>query len=175
MKTLSRMITFAAIWLCFTANVAAIDLPEACRVRNIGPMCAWASLDTLARANEVQDLVGVLEYRRANWPEELAYDGVIKAELDRRGVHYDFRNQYSYDRSLLYQYSVPFGVAVALKAGNPHSIGCHMIVVTHYDSKRVEFYDSSKPVRDGQPKTWRCGRPWFDQWWLGCSIVVFPN
>jgi hypothetical protein len=48
--------------------------------------------------------------------------------------------------------------------------------VTRFDEEVVEFYDSSKPVGpDKRPKIWRCGRAWFDRWWIGSSVVVFPG
>jgi hypothetical protein len=65
---------------------------------------------------------------------------------------------------------------VSLKSGNPWSIGCHTIVITSYGETTVEFYDSSKPVDAAQqPKIWSCGRDWFDAWWLGSSVVIFPD
>ena len=104
------------------------------------------------------------------------YDHVIEAELKARGVRYELRRQFSYDRDLLEQYADSHGVAVSLKSGNPWSIGCHTIVVTRYSDTEVEFYDSSKPVDDSQqPKVWRCGRTWFDTWWLGSSVVILPE
>jgi hypothetical protein len=172
MKTLSRMISF---WLLGLLPLGAVELPVECRVHNIGPMCAWASLDTLARCHGVAKLVGVMEDRRRNKPDEKAFDDVIRAELDRRGVDYRFTPQSSFDRQYLEHYTEHYGVAVALKEGNPHSIGCHMIVVTQYGPEWVIFYDSTKHSLNDRPKLWRCGRPWFDAWWLGNSVVVLPD
>jgi hypothetical protein len=177
----------AACWTCLAALVAASgwaapaaakDLPVAARVNNVGSYCTWASLDTLARANGIPQLCGVMEERRKqneSQPDP-GYDEKIEEELKSRGVRYELRAQWSFDRELLEKYAERYGVAVSLMSGNPWSIGCHTIVVTHYDEVWVEFYDSSKPVdAQKQPKIWRCGRAWFDQWWLGSSVVVFPG
>jgi hypothetical protein len=164
--------------LLSAAPASAIDLPVAARVRNIGGYCTWACLDTLARANGIEKLQGVMEARRASQgtADDPGYDDVIEAELQARGVHYELRRQLSFERDLLEQYANSHGVAVSLKAGNPYSIGCHTIVVTRYDDTTVEFYDSSKPVDAAKkPKVWTCGRGWFDAWWLGSSVVILPD
>jgi hypothetical protein len=160
------------------APVSAIDIPIAARVRNIGGYCTWASLDTLARANGIGPLRGIMEARRARQRTvaDPGYDHVIEAELKARGVRYQLRKQFSFNRDLLEQYANSHGVAVSLKSGNPWSIGCHTIVVTRYDDTLVQFYDSSKPLDTSQqPKVWCCGRGWFDTWWLGSSVVIFPD
>lgn len=164
--------------LVCSAPVRAIDLPLAARIRNIGGYCTWASLDTLAHANGISRLRGILQARRASrrTVSDPGYDYAIEAELKARGVRYEIRPQFSYNRELLEQYADTHGVAVSLKSGNPWSIGCHTIVVTRYDETTVEFYDSSKPVDAAQqPKIWSCGRTWFDSWWLGSSVVILPD
>jgi hypothetical protein len=178
----ARRFAFVALSLSlglgWTTHAAAFDLPIEARVQNVGSYCTWASLDTLARANGIPKLCGVMEERRQqneSQPDP-GYDEKIEEELKSRGVRYALRGQWSFERDLLEQYAATYGVAVSLMAGNPWSIGCHTIVITHYDEQTVEFYDSSKPVdSDQRPKIWRCGRGWFDQWWLGSSVVVFPN
>src|SRR5262245_55906927 len=106
-----------------SATTWAIDIPIAARVRNIGGYCTWASLDTLARANGVGRLRGILQARRATRRTAVdpGYDDVIEAELKARGVRYELRRQFSYDRDLLEQYANSHGVAVSLKSGNPWS------------------------------------------------------
>jgi len=171
-------VLFLLVLFAGLSPVRAIELPIAARVRNIGGYCTWASLDTLARTNGCGRLRGIFNARRARQQTvaDPGYDHVIEAELKARGVRYELRPQFSYDRELLEQYADPHGVAVSLKSGNPWSIGCHTIVVTRYDETTVEFYDSSKPVdASQQPKVWTCGRAWFDTWWLGSSVVVFPD
>jgi hypothetical protein len=158
--------------------VNGLELPVAARVRNIGGYCTWASLDTLARANGIEQLRGVMEQRREqnSYQPDPGYDETIEAELQARGVRYEMRRQWSFETDLLSQYAEKHGVAVSLIHGNPWSIGCHTIVVTKFTEEVVEFYDSSRPVdTDQQPKIWRCGREWFNTWWLGCSVVVLPE
>jgi hypothetical protein len=156
----------------------AIDLPVEARVANVGSYCTWASLDTVARANGVQQLSGILEERRRRnmARPDPGYDRTIAAELEARRVHYAICPQGSYDRNLLKRFANTYGVVVSLAAGNPWSIGCHTIVVTQYNDERVEFYDSSRPVDQyRRPRVWYCSRGWFDQWWIGSSVVVFPD
>ena len=141
-------VLFLLVWFAGWSPVRAIELPIAARVRNIGGYCTWASLDTLARANGCGRLRGIFNARRARQQTvaDPGYDHVIEAELKARGVRYELRPQFSYDRKLLEQYADAHGVAVSLKSGNPSSIGCHTIVVARYDETTVEFYDSRKPV-----------------------------
>lgn len=166
----------AGIALAWVAAAAqAVEIPEEARVRNKGGYCAWASLDTMARVNRIPRLVGILEQRRAKLRTAMdaGYDWLIEAELKDRGVRYELRKFGSRDTSLLEQHAESHGVMVSLLAGNSYSRMCHAIVVTKYDAEHVEFYDSDNPVRDGKPKTWKCGRSWFDRWWTGASVVVF--
>jgi hypothetical protein len=154
-------------------SLAQAEIPPQARVLNKGGYCAWASLDTMARANGIRSLVGIFEDRRkSGHVNDPGYDSLIIAELKARGVRYELRPFASYDRKLLENYADQ-GVMVSLLRGNPWSIGCHAIVVTRYDGQLVEFYDSSKPTQGGQPKTWTCGRDWFDRWWTGASVAVF--
>jgi hypothetical protein len=71
---------------------------------------------------------------------------------------------------VLEKYADSHGVVVSLKHGNPHSLGCHAIVLTSYNKSTVCFYDSNKPNH-----TYQCGRTWFDQWWLGDSLVLLND
>jgi hypothetical protein len=168
----------SVVWLLTVSQLGAIELPVSVRVHNIGGYCTWASLDTLARANGIEQLKGVMERRRqqkASEPDP-GYDEVIEAELQSCGVRYELRQQWSYETDLLEQYAETYGVAVSLMNGNPWSIGCHTIVVTKFTDEIVEFYDSSRPMDEKkQPKIWRCGREWFNQWWIGSSVVVLPG
>jgi hypothetical protein len=155
-----------------------LDLPVSARVENVGGYCTWASLDTLARANGVEQLRGVMEHRRQqnSCQPDPGYDDTIEAELQSRGVRYEMRKQWSFETDLLEQFAGKHGVAVSLVDGNPWSIGCHTIVVTKFTEEIVEFYDSSRPVdTNKKPKIWRCAREWFNTWWLGSSLVVLPD
>jgi hypothetical protein len=174
-----RRSVFVFVLICVPMlSIAAVELPVEKRVRNIGGYCTWASLDTLARVNDIEELAGVMEYRRqqkACQPDP-GYDDEIEAELQSRGVRYELRRQWSYETDLLERYAEAYGVAVSLVRGNPWSLGAHTIVVTRFTDEIVEFYDSSRPVDQNQrPKIWQCGRQWFDQWWLGSSVVVLPE
>jgi hypothetical protein len=111
--------TRSLLILALLATPALAELPEAARVPNIGGYCSWASLDSLARANDVQPLVGILGDRRASGkPVDPGYDSEIIAELKARGVRYEFRPHGSYDREVLYRHAETSGVMVAIMAGN---------------------------------------------------------
>lgn len=150
----------------------AIELPDDVRVANRGPMCVWASLETLGKLHGVEELNGLRDYRYTKRGSEPAYDHVIKAELDRRGVEYKLTKQYSYDRKLLEQYANSHGVMVAFKAGSGWSVFCHAVTVISYDAERVEFYCSDKRLKNGVPGMWKASRRWFDQAWLGGAVVI---
>jgi hypothetical protein len=175
---LARYLLISLTVMATALPARGLELPVSARVQNIGGYCTWASLDTLARANGIEQLRGVMEQRREqnSCQPDPGYDETIEAELQARGVRYEMRKQWSFETDLLEQYAEKHGVAVSLIHGNPWSIGCHTIVVTKFTDESVEFYDSSRPVdTDQKPKIWRCGREWFNQWWLGCSVVVFPD
>jgi len=169
MKRLIALVVLAA------GEAQAADIPEDARVRNIGGYCAWASLDTMARVNNVPSLIGILQERRRKIGTAMdgGYDWKIEQELKARGVRYELRPFGSYKRDLLERHADAEGVMVSLLAGNPYSRMCHAVVVTEYGDETVGFFDSDNPMRDGKPKTWRCGRPWFDRWWTGASVTVF--
>jgi hypothetical protein len=173
------------IFLLLTASAGAIDLLPEHRVHNIGNYCGWSSLESLANYHDIEGLKGLLK-RVRQWDIDekhqyvsVCYDHVMEEYLTRYKVPHKITKQWSMDRTLLEEYANTHGVAVALQAGNPHSIGCHMIVLTHYDSEpdgKVKFYDSSKPLdKSGKPKTWECGRGWFDRYWLGNACVIFRD
>src|SRR5688572_22592041 len=104
-----------AVLLVFSVaalQVQAVELPVAVRVLNIGGYCTWASLDTLARANGIDQLKGVMEHRRQQKSclPDPGYDEEIEAELQSRGVRYEMRQQWSYETDLLERYAESYGV-----------------------------------------------------------------
>jgi hypothetical protein len=153
--------------------VCQLEIPQEARIKNPGAYCSWACLEVLARTHDIDKLQGILADRmkRKGGHPDPGYDEVMKDELDRRGVEYEIRNQWSFDTYLLDNYASTLGVAVSLKQGNPYCVGCHHIVVIHCDKMTVQFYDSNTPEK----KFWTCSREWFNVWWLGNSLVVFPK
>jgi hypothetical protein len=106
----------------------------------------------------------------------LTYHPDIEIELKKRKVNYLMHQEFSRKLDLLEKYADTNGVAVTFGRGNPHSVGCHMVVVTLFDDNQVEFYDNSKPLdKEGKPKIWKCNRSWFNQSWLGDSIVILGD
>ncbi len=184
MANVQKKILGISLFLLILCNISfGIEIDSKDRVYNSGGYCTWASLETLANANNINNLKGILVERKKDTNNAVldgGHDWLIKKELDEHKVKYEMRNQWSFDRTLLEKYVDSHGVAVALKQGNPHSIGCHMIVITKYDANanggKVEFYDSSKPINSKrEPKIWVCGRDFFDYWWLGSSVVILED
>lgn len=145
--------------------ILTVDLPPETRIKNNGPNCVWACLDTLAHRHDILPLKGILKERLKK--NTLALDSEVEKELREHGTNYIIRKQFSFDRTLLETYTDQYGVSVSLKAGNSFSRNCHQIIVTECGSERVRFY-----CPDNTHKIWTCGRSWFDTWWLGNSVVV---
>jgi hypothetical protein len=128
------------IIIFLTPSLMAIDLPVECRVHNKGSYCVWASLDTLARFNRVDNLIGCHQ-DRINEDNKLGmyrytYHTNIEIELKKRNVKYLIEQQQSRKTHLLEKYAATHGVAACLSQGNPHSEGgCHMIVITEFGNK----------------------------------------
>jgi hypothetical protein len=160
------MLLISIILLC-------IEIPVEARVKNPGSYCAWSSLDTLARVHGIERLKHVSRDRlikNQGYPDA-GYDHVMVKELESRKVKHEIRKQWSYDRTLLNSYAATLGVSVSLMQGNPYCGGCHQIIVTHYDQWTVQFFDTNTPKKD----RYTCSREWFDTWWLGNSLVIFPD
>lgn len=188
----------AILALTLACPAFAFDIPVEKRVHNQGNYCTWASIETLGRTHGVEELTGLMQSRRAQktrrvwapmqgqWTTVAAsdpgYNFAVRRQLDELGVRYLLDDDYAFNRDTLWCYANTHGCVVTLKAGNPHSLGCHSIVVVHYDADIVRFYDSSKPFDDasqrfksGKPKIWQCNRAWFDQWWAGNAIVILGD
>ncbi len=146
-----------------------VEVPDHMRVKNSSGYCMWACLDTAARVNESQGLVGVLTRRKLWIGYKHAFDDEIEKELIKCNASYLITYQLSNDRSLLEQYTSTHGVIVSFKIGTP-VLGCHAVLVTEYNDKVVRFYDPNKIE-----KIWTCSRLWFDAYWLGGSIVILPD
>jgi len=161
-----------AINAMIAASLLSLDIPEEAKVnRNPGVYCTWTCIDVVQRVHNIKPLKGLLRERwlARNGAPDPGYPTVVEAALKQRHVNYHFCDQFSYNRRLLNDYADKYGVIVALKTGNPFSKFCHSILVTSYDQWTVQFY-----CPDAQ-KRFTCSREWFDIWWLGDSLVIFPE
>lgn len=179
-----------ALFLALAVHVTAlgVDLPERCRVRNPANYCTWASLESLGRLHGVSPLRGLIALRQQRNGGAFSDGGdmpKVIQQLNELGVRHIAEADGTYNRRLLAERAEKYGVVVTIIAGNGHAnyvatdgrtySGCHSIVLTHFDDSIVEFYDTSKPLDpQGQPKTWRAGRDWFDRYWSGNAIVILP-
>lgn len=169
-----------------TPQARAVDLPISARHHNTSNYCTWSALDTLARTHNISALIGITRQRydrNGGAFSDPGFDAAVRQELTSRGVKFEMREHGSFDRSLLEQFTASHGVVIGWKVGTP-TMGCHSVVVTQYDDDAgtadspgwVHYYDPSKPLdKDKQPKIWRVQRSFFDQYWMGGSIVVFGD
>lgn len=170
---------FAAV-LLLAAPAFAINIPQKCRVSNRKPgYCAWASLETLGWTHRIKPLYNLVEVRTKDSdslipigdgvyqvrPRNLGYDDTLRAKLDALGVRYWMQDTGGTDRTLL-KYAKSHGCVVGMRAGACGNFA-HAIVITHYDDKKVQYYDSNYPA-----DMWEGSREWFDYYWNGMVIVV---
>jgi hypothetical protein len=157
--------------LLLASSAAALELPEACRVRNrVGGFCTFACLDALARCHNVKPLQGILEAEVARSPNgSRGYDDKVNDRLQALGVPFLLQRHGDYRRDLLERYAETRGCVVTLRHGNPWSIGSHSVTVLRY-ADEVKFYDPNRTQ-----KIWTCGRGWFDYWWGGNAIVILEG
>jgi hypothetical protein len=159
-------LVWALVMLC--AGLArAVEIPEQCRVRNIGPQCVYANLATLGRLHDIRSLASLSPRREARLE---ASDRNIREQLLDLNLVWRGRDHYDFDRSLL-PLANSRGCIVSMKAGTPwmhgKSLGCHhSIILTRYDAEGVSFYCPDNPER-----IWNASRAWFDAGWRGSSLV----
>jgi hypothetical protein len=179
MRKSIALLLLAALVL-IAARARAVEIPIEARHHNVANYCTWSALDTLARTHGIASLVGITRQRWDSFKGRFSDPGLdaeVRKELTARGVEFQMRDHGSYDRALLENFTASHGVVIGWKTGTP-TMGCHSVVVTEYDQQpdgSVRYYDPSKPLQNGQPKIWTVPRSFFDQWWMGGSIVVFSN
>lgn len=152
----------------------AVDIPEYARVnKNPGSYCTWTCIDVLSRRHNITPLRGLLRERwlKRNRVPDPGYPTTVLTVLKERDARYDYIPQWSYNRKLLNDHADTLGVIVSLKDGNPYSNGCHSVIVTFYDQHLAQFYDPNRPDKIRLT----CSREWFDTWWLGDSLVLYPS
>jgi hypothetical protein len=168
-----RNANIIAALLLLTGSVQAIELPEACRVKNRGGRCVLSNLATLGRVHQIAALESLAPNDIIQGPEG-PFDDEVREMLNARGVHWRGRDHGSFDRTLL-RLADTHGVVVSMKRGAPwlwgKSLGCnHSIILTRYQPDGVSFYCPDNPQR-----IWRASREWFTFWWLGNSMVFSPS
>jgi hypothetical protein len=175
---------FAVFAILFLTGAAfAIEIPTNCRVANQDPgYCCWASLETLGRTHDITSLYDLVENRKKDpdnliaygsgptksyvvHPKNYGYDYALRAKLTSLKVNFWMEDTGNTDRTLL-KYANSHGCLVGVKPG-ARSEGGHGIILTHYDDKIVRFYDCNNPN-----DMWEGSRQWFDFWWSGMVIVV---
>lgn len=147
------------------------DIPPDAREKNPGSYCTWASIQAVGRTHDIWQLEHILREQVREYPNGFpGYEELVTGRMTSLGVNFSYSPQGKHDHTILEKYADSDGVVVSLKRGNPHSKGCHSIVLTSYNDSTVCFYDSNKPDRN-----YKCGRAWFDQWWLGDSLVILTD
>lgn len=167
----------------FVASIAsALDLPEACRVKNKEPgYCAWACIESAGRRHGIAALENLVENR------EKDHDIVIEAATEDIVIakHLGYlveieRKMKELNVGCLVQPSDANKDTKILKYVNTH--GCtisvwdgkarysHAILLLELTDKGVKYYDSNYP-----DKITVQTRKWFDEHWTGYAIVVWDK
>jgi hypothetical protein len=148
----------------------SFEIPAHARVRNIGPRCAWASMEAVGRAHGIRPLRGLLAWRCR--VAGSATDQAVNAQLAALGVRFRNEQHGTYNRMTL-QEANGRGCIVSMKRGTQWFPGrplwaMHSIVLTSYDDKQVTFYCSDNPNL-----IFTRSRAWFDAGWAGNALVIY--
>jgi hypothetical protein len=148
-----------------------LEIPPHARVRNIGPRCAWASIEALGRTRGIRPLQGLLA-RRCRVPGG-ATDDAVNAQLNVLGVRFRNERHGTFNRRTLQDEAECHGCVVSMRAGTQWFPGrplwtMHSIVLTSYDDTRVTFYCSDNPHL-----IFTRSRAWFDAGWAGNALVIY--
>ena len=155
-----------------------VEVPDACRVDNIGGRCTWASIETAGNVNGCQGTRGIVKLRlkKHRVTNDPGYMPTVRKQLDELGVRYVAHDDYKYDREALAKYANEHGAVVTIMPGNTHCGGPHSIYVTEYTDKIVRFYDPNRPLRGSKaPHLWTAQRKFFDKFWAGNFVVILPD
>lgn len=170
-----------ATLLCLPAW--AVEIPENCRVPNEDPgYCSWCSIETIARCNGINELYDLIQERKdlkvdiyvdkdgkqKEFDAHSGYHFSIRRRLDKSGLSYYYQYPGDYRTDLLKRYANKYGVVWNRKPLRRGWAG-HAMVLTHFDDKKVKFWDPNHPEF-----IYTASREWFDYWWDGCMIAIMP-
>lgn len=159
------------ILLLLGSPCLGVEIPDGARVKNPGSYCMWACLDCLGKTHEIWGLDGVLAEQVREYPDGFpGYSELVCGKLKSLGVSYAYQKRGSKQTDLLDAHAAQWGVVVAIGQGNPHSIGCHAIVITSWGKDKATFWDPNKPNH-----IYVCGRPWLEHWMTGEQVVVMKE
>lgn len=149
-----------------------LEIPPHARVRNVGPRCAWASIEAVGRARGIRPLQGLLAWRCR--VAGAATDQAVDSQLAALGVRFRNERHGTYNRATL-QEANRRGCVVSMKRGTQWFPGrplwtLHSIVLTSYDDKQVTFYCSDNPQL-----LFTRSRAWFDSGWAGNALVILDD
>jgi hypothetical protein len=158
-----------ALLLCLLCSPCfALDIPQEKRARNPGSFCTWTCLSVLGKVHGIKALDGIEERQKRDYPEGFpGWDMLVRGRLKSLKVKHLYQDHGETSQELLEKYADSQGVVVSLKEGNPHSKGCHSVLVTQWGDT-VWFFDPNHPER-----LWHCERRWMNLWWTGQACVVF--
>jgi hypothetical protein len=150
-----------------------LEIPPQAQVRNVGPRCVWASIETLGRTRHVRPLYGLLS-RRCRIAGS-GTDDAVNAQLKVLGVRYRNERHHTYNARTLRENANARGCIVSIKAGTTWFPGrrlwaLHSIVLTSYGDKEVTFYCSDNPNL-----RFTRSRAWFDAGWAGNALVLLDE
>lgn len=153
----------SAIFVALLASYSfSVEIPKDVRIKNRPPgICTWASLETIGRLHGIKSLYNLAEaqYKAGVYPGD---EDSIARQLNALGVKFKMQSRGNDDREILKKYATKQGCMIGM-----HKM--HVLVLSHYDDKKVEFYDTNyKDV------VWEATRAWFDQNFDGFVVVIEP-
>lgn len=160
--------------LCF----AEIHIKQKDRILNDrNGVCAWASLEMLARYHGIEKIYGITEWYKDNGDGNGANIKMIEDYLNSINVKYKTYVGYSSgdakwkDWSALDHAKIDRGLVIGVR-DYPVPGAYHAILVTHWDGIHLKFVDSNDSYGVWEVRT---GRDWLDEHWSGYAIALIPD
>lgn len=175
-----RLVAYAAVML-FAVPAFALDIPEVCRVRNIGGRCAWSCLQTAANVLGERRLFGLVNRRGglrkdAYQTNDLGSVDKVGEQLASLKVSHLIEPDGTYNYDTLRKYAKSRGVMVTLFKDSAWLNGrklqmAHAVLITDYDDKQgVKFYCPDNPQQ-----IWHGPIEWYKASWSGSAVVILEE
>lgn len=179
---------------------AEIEIPKDKRVANFpSGCCVWCAVESLGNIHGIDALKGLAKCRHDNYSQKKAwvegayvYDEFgrliqimgphwrivneapgnpsrVKEEFSRLKINYKMQEPDNFDTAILKEsMDKKLGCAIGVK-NYPHE-GCyHMVTLTELTKDKVVFIDNN-----GDTPRIEKSRKWFDEHWMGFTIIVYP-
>ena len=137
----------------------AVEIPKEARVFNTSEhQCVWASLETLARHNQIPELYDLTtKYKKKATPDNVRY------VLKKRKIKYKMTLHGRGSHGFLKE-NIRHGIAFGTNRK-------HMMTLVHIDDKEAKFIDNSD--KNLEVQTWDIKK--FNKAFDGWAIVIFKG